>query len=101
MEEATWRMRALLLRTWLGTFGGSSATMHWRWTRIQVRIETAAELDFDSEEARRTLAQLEVETWGVTLREIEGERCVVLPAGSPAYPRWTWRHRPAVKLSRE
>ena len=33
--------------------------------------------------------------------EIEGERFVVLPAGSPAYPPWTVRDRPAVKLSRE
>ena len=111
-EEATGRMRAMLIKAWLrplvvglslwlGICGGSWATAHWLWTRIQVRIETAAELDFDIEEARRTLAQLEVDTWGIALREIEGERFVVLPAGSLAYPPWTVRDRPAVKLSRE
>ena len=111
-EEATGRMRAMLLKAWLrplvvglslwlGICGGSWATMHWLWTRIQVRIETAAELDFDIEEARRTLAQLEVDTWGIVLREVEGERVVVLPAGTLDNPRWTWRDRPAVKLSRE
>ena len=61
--EATGRMRALLLKTWLrplivglslwlGIFGGSWATMRWLWTRIQARIETAAVLDLDIEEAR-------------------------------------------------
>ncbi len=90
--EATGRMRALLLKTWLrplivglslwlGIFGGSWATMRWLWTRIQARIETAAVLDLDIEEARQTLAQLETDTWGIVLREIEGERFVVLPAG--------------------
>ena len=111
-EAATGRMRALLLRAWLrplvvglslwlGIFGGSWATMHWLWRSIQVRIETAAELDREIEEARRTLAQFEVDTWGIALREIEGERFVVLPPGSLAYPPWTVRDRPAVKLSRE
>ena len=111
-EAATGRMRALLLRAWLrplvvglslwlGIFGGSWATMHWLWTRIQIRIETAATLDLDIEEARRTLAQLEAATWGIALREIEGERFVVLPAGSLAYPPLTVGTRPAVKLSNE
>ena len=53
------------------------------------------------EEARQTLAQLEVDTWGIVLREIEGERVVVLAPGTLDNPRWTWRDRPAVKLSRE
>ena len=38
---------------------------------------------------------------GVTLREIEGERFVVLPFGALDNPPWTVRDRPAVKLSRE
>ena len=111
-EAATGRMRALLLKAWLrplvvglslwlGICGGSWATMHWLWTRIQVRIETVAELDRDIEEARQTLARLEVDTWGIALREIEGERFVVLPAGTLAYPPWTVLDRPVVKLSRE
>ena len=111
-EEATGRMRAMLLRAWLrplvvglslwlGIFGGSWATMHWLWTRIQVQIETEATLDLDIEEARQTLAQLEIDTWGIVLREIKGERFVVLPAGSLAYPPFRVRGRPAVKLSRE
>ena len=48
-----------------------------------------------------TLVHLETDTWGIVLREIEGERFVVLPAGTPDYPPWTVRDRPAVKLSRE
>ena len=59
---ATGRMRALLLKAWLrplvvglslwlGICGGSWATMHWLSTRIQARIETAAALDLDIEEA--------------------------------------------------
>ena len=99
--EATGRMRALLLKTWLrplivgpslwlGIFGGSWATMRWLWTRIQARIETAAVLDLDIEEARQTLAQLETDTWGIVLREIEGERFVVLPAGRSRTSQGGW-----------
>ncbi len=109
---ATGRMRALLLKAWLrplvvglslwlGICGGSWATVQWLSTRIQARIQTVAALDLEIEEARRTLAQLEETTWGITLREIEGERFVVLPAGALAYPPWTVDTRPAVKLSNE
>ena len=109
---ATGRMRALLLNAWLrpllvglslwlGICGGSWATMHWLSACIQARIETAATLDLEIEEARQTLARLEAATWGIALREIEGERFVVLPAGSLAYPPWTVDTRPAVKLSNE
>ncbi len=111
-DEATGRMRAMLLRAWLrplvvglslwiGICAGSWATMRWLWTRIEVRIEKAVEFDYDIEEARQTLAQLEVDTWGIVLREIEGERFVVLPTGSLAHPSYKVRERPAVKLSRE
>ena len=44
---------------------------------------------------------MEQTTWGVTLREIDGERFVVLPAGSLTNPPWTVGERPAVKLSRK
>ena len=111
-EEATGRMRELLLKAWLrplvvglslwiGICAGSWATMRWLSRSIQARIETVTELDFDVEEARRMLAQMEEDTWGVAPLEIEGERVVVLPSGTLDDPRWTWRDRPAVKLSRE
>ena len=111
-EEEVGRMRALIMKAWLrpfvvglglwlGIFGGGWATMRWLSRSIQARIERVAELDFDIEEARRTLAQMEVDTWGVALLEIEGERVVVLPAGTLDNTGWTWRDRPAVKLSNE
>ena len=111
-EEATGRMRALLLKAWLrplvvglslwlGIFGGSWATMHWLWTGIQSRIEMAVDLDLRIEEARQTLTQMEVDTWGIVLSEINGERFVVLPFGTLDNPAWTVRDRPTVKLSRE
>ena len=110
--EATGRMRALLLKAWLrplvlglsfwlGICSGSWATLHWLSTRIQARIQTAAALDLDIKEAHQTLVRIEATTWGIALREIEGERFVVLPAGSLAYPPWKVRGRPAVKLSNE
>ena len=78
-EEATGRMRELLLKAWLrpfvvglslwlGIFGGGWATMRWLSRSIQARIERVAELDFDIGEARRTLAQMEEDTPG-------GSRC--------------------------
>ena len=85
----------------LGICGGNWATMHWLSARIQARIETAAALDLDIEQARQTLAQLETDTWGIALREIAGERFVVLPAGALAYPPRRVDTRPAVKLSNE
>ena len=87
------------LSLWLGICGGSWATMHWLSTRIQARIQTAAALDLGIEEARQTLTRLEAATWGITLREIEGERFVVLPAGALADPPLTVGARPALKLS--
>ena len=101
-EEATGRMHALLLRAWLrplvvglslwlGIFAGSWATTHWLSARIQSSIE----------QARQTLALIEEETWGITLREVQSDRFVVLPRGSLDRPPWTVRGQPAVKLSRE
>ncbi len=109
-EVAVGNMRELLAKAWLrplivglslwtGFFGGSWATMRWLASSIQDRIETLAELDYDIQDARQTLAQLEVDTWGVALLEIEGERVVVLPAGTLDNTGWTWRDQPAVKLS--
>ena len=99
-EEATGRMRELLakawqrplivgLSLWLGFFGGSWATMRWLAMSIQARIEMARRTGLlDIEDARLTLAQLEVDTWGIALREIEGERFVVLPVGALDDPPW-------------
>ena len=111
-EAATARMSVLLRRAWLrplviglslflGISGGSWATMHWLWRSIGRRIETLAAVNVQIEEARWTLAEIEETTWGVTLREIEGDRFVVLPFGTLDNPPWTVRDRPAVKLSRE
>ncbi len=110
--KTTGRMRAMLLRAWLrplvvglslflGFSGGSWATMHWLWRSIEVRIEALVTLNRQVEEARWTLAKIEETTWGVTLRDIEGERFVVLPFGTLDNPPWTVRDQPAVKLSRE
>ena len=111
-EEATARTRELLtkawqrplivgLSLWLGFFGGSWATMRWLATSIQTRIETHTELGRDIEDARRTLAQLDVDTWGLVFHEIEGERFVVVPDGVLDRPPWRVDGRPALKLSNE
>ena len=109
---ATGRLSAMLMRAWilplvvglslsLGICGGSWAAMHWLSTNIQRRIETLAAVNVEIDQARETLAEIEETTWGVTLREIDGERYVVLPAGTLDYPPWTVGGRPAVKLSSE
>ena len=111
-EEATGRMRELLVKAWLrplivglslwlGFFGGSWATMRWLARSIQTRIETVGGLDRDIEDARQTLAQLEVDTWGFVFHEINGERFVVVPDGALARPPWWVDDRPALKLSNE
>ena len=94
---ATARVSVLLRRAWLGPLvvglslflgfsGGSWATMHWLSRSIEHRIETLATVNVQIEQARKTLVEIEETTWGVTLREIDGERVVVLPAGTLDYP---------------
>ncbi len=61
----------------------------------------AAGLDRDIEDAQRTLAQLEVDTWGIVFHEIKGERYMVVPDGVLADPPWRVDERPALKLSNE
>ena len=111
-EEATGQMRELLVKAWLrplivglslwlGFFGGSWATMRWLARSIQTRIETVGGLNRDIEDARRTLAQLEVDTWGIVFHEIEGERFVVVQDGALGDPPWRVDGRPALKLSNE
>ena len=109
---ATARTRALLLNAWLrplvvgltiflGISGGSWGLMHWLAVSIQSRIETLAVLEVRIDQARETLAEIEGTTWGVMLREIDGERFVVLPDGTLDHPPWTVGGRPALKLSSE
>ena len=112
MAAWTGRTRALLMRAWLlpaaaglSLFlvmcGGSWGTMRWLSMRIESQLQALAILNVDIEQARRTLAHLQGTTWHVELREIDGERFVVLPAGSMNSPPWTVGGQPAVKLSTE
>ena len=109
---ATGRMRGMLLRAWfrplvislslsLGICGGSWAAMRLLWTAIEWKVETLAALTADIEQARETLTEIEETTWGLELMEIDGERFVVLPAGTLDSPPWTVGGRPALKLSGE
>ena len=105
-------MRALLLKAWLrplvvglsiilGFSGGSWATMRWLSASSETRIETLAALNVEIERARETLAEIEETSWGVTLREIDGERFAAPPGGALADPPWTVGGLPALKLSNE
>ena len=110
--SAVGRLSALLRRAWLlplvvglslslGIVAGSWAGTRWLWTTIEQQIETLAVLRVDIKEARATLARIEETTWGVSLREIDGGRFVVLPVGTLDSPPWTVGGRPALKLSSE
>ncbi len=111
-EEATGRMRELLMRAWLrplvvglslflGICGGSWATMHWLSRSIDSRIETLAGVYVRIERARETLEEMQEMTWGVELREISGERYAVLPTGTQDRPAFIMDGRPYMKLWRE
>ena len=111
-EEATGRMRELLLKAWLrplivglglwlGIFGGGWATMQWLSRSVQDRIETLAMANLRIEGAREMLAEIEETTWGVGLRKVSGEQYVTLPAGTPVITAFTVDGRPYLKLSRE
>ena len=112
MAASTGRMHVLLMRAWLrplvmglslflGISGGSWATMHWLSASIESRIRTVAVLNVNIKQARETLAQMEQTTWGVTLRKIDGQRFVVMPAAALDNPPWRVGGRPAVMLSSE
>ena len=111
-EEATGKMRELLVKAWLrplivglslwlGFFGGSWATMQWLSSSIQYRIETRAMTDLQIEGGREMLAEIEETTWGVGLREVNGEQYVTLPRGTPVLTAFTVDGRPYIELSRE
>ena len=75
--------------------------MHWLSASIRSQIETLAMLEVRIDQAWETLVEIEDTTWGVTLREIDGERFLVLPDGALGDPPWTVGGRPALKLSSE
>ena len=52
-------------------------------------------------EGHQTRARLEATAWEIALREIKGERFVVLPAGALDDPLWRVGAWPSVKLSNE
>ncbi len=106
------RVRWMLVNAWLrplvaglvlflGISGGSWGLMQWLSVSIQSQIETLAVLEVRIDQARETLAEIEDTTWGVTLRELDGERFVVLADGTLANPHWTVGGRPALKLLSE
>ena len=75
--------------------------MRWLSMRIESQLQALAILNVDIQQARQTLTQLETTTWRVELREIDGDRFVVLPAGSLERPPWRVGGQPAVKLPSE
>ena len=75
--------------------------MRWLSMRIESQLQALAILNVDIEHARQTSTELETATWRVELREIDGDRFVVLPAGSLERPPWRVGGRPVVKLSSE
>ena len=111
MAAWTGRTRAVLTRVWRLTTaglsvlaaicGGGWGTMRWLSTSIENRLRTVAALNVDIEQRRQTLPQLRTTTWRVELREVDGERFVVLTAGSMEQPPWTVGGRPAVRPSSE
>ncbi len=111
-EVAVGNMRELLVKAWLrplivgvalwlGIFVGSWATMQWLSRSIQDRIETRSEVDLEIAGGREMLADIEERTWGVGLREVNGERYVTLPRGTPVLTDFTVDGRPYIKLWRE
>ena len=105
-------MRARLLRTWvrplviglnlsLGFCGRSWEAMRLLWMAIEWKVATLAALNVNLEQARQTLTEIEETTWGLELREIDGARFVVLPAGTPDRPFWTVGGWSPLKLSTE
>ena len=76
--------------------------MHWLSGSIQQPDRDPGDAEGpDRSGAGRPWSEIEETSWGVTLREIDGERFVVLPDGTLEDPPWTVGGRPALKLSSE
>ena len=75
--------------------------MQWLSRSIQDRIETLATVNRRIEGGREMLAEIEETTWGVGLREVNGERYVTLPAGTPVLTAFTVDGRLYIELRRE
>ena len=102
VPNGVWRLTTVAgLSVLMAICGGGWGAMRWWSTSIENRLDALAILNLDAGQTRRTLAQWEETAWRVELRETDGERFVVLPAGSTEPPPWTVGGRPAVKLSSE
>ena len=95
-----WLLRPslLLAAMFVVVLGGTASLSAWWAAGERARQERTDALDTRIAEQRETVAALEADTWGIALREVEGQRFVVLPAGALDDPPWTVSGRPAVRL---
>ena len=75
--------------------------MQWLSRSVQDRIETRSMVGLEIAGGREMLTEIEEATWGVGLREVNGERYVTLPRGTPVLTAFTVDGRPYIKLWRE
>ena len=85
---------AVFVAIWVGV----SVVLQWYRVQTETSVAVLVRIEQRIEGARQLLAELEPQTGGVQLREIEGERYLVLPLGSE--PAGTISGLEAVKLPR-
>lgn len=102
VSRSTWTG---ILLVGMGTLAMSGViswgTMRWLSGEIQMLRTEREELKKRIADQERTLADLDNQLWGVTLRENEKGRFVVLPLGARSDPNWKIDGRPAVLFWRE
>lgn len=110
IRNETRALQAFTFRSWLkplllslsvllGIFCGSWALTQWFSLDIREQLATRAGLAQDIREQEETLARLKTRAWGVTFREDEDGRFLILPIGAKI--GWTIGKNPAVKLGKK
>ena len=81
----------------LAVGGAGWGYLIWLEARIESQRKTRAELTQDIEQQQATVRELEQDTWGVGLAELENGRFLILPEDT-AQRWWNQGDKPAVKL---
>lgn len=98
LKRAWLRPLMIGLSLFLGILLGSWGLTQWVASKIEVQLQTWAQLEAEIKEQELTLERLREKTWGVSLHEGSKGRYVVLPWGAELDTRWTIGGRPSVRF---
>lgn len=86
------------LAVFLGMLIGGWGLVAWATYRLRSHRTELSRLKAECNQQHETLEALKAGTWGLSLRESEKGRFIVLPDGTKAVTGWTWGDKSTIKL---